>query len=72
MLKFSQFYLLGFFFSNPISYELYLKLIQYQLKVQLFSIYPKDLSSKPTVLQAMSWMCLFKMQRQSTMVSKAL
>jgi len=56
MLKFSQFYLLGLFlFESDIPYvELYLKLTQYQLKVQLSSIYPKYLYSEPIVLQATS------------------
>jgi len=40
MLKFSQFYLLGLFlFESYILYvELYLKLTQYQLNVQLFHL----------------------------------
>jgi len=56
MLKFSQFYLLGLFlFEFYIPYvEHYLKLTQYQLKVQLVSIYPKYLQYEPTVLQATS------------------
>jgi len=53
MLKFSQFYLFGLvLFKSYILYvELYLKLTQYQLIVQLSSIYPRCLYSEPIVLQ---------------------
>jgi len=52
MSKFFQFICLGFF---RVQYaELYLKLTQYQLNVQLSSIYPKYLYSEPIVLQATS------------------
>jgi len=56
MLKFSQLYLLGLvFFESYILYVvLYLKLTQYQLNIQLSSIYPKYLYSELTVLQVTS------------------
>jgi len=69
MLKFSQFYLLALFlFESDIPYvELYLKLTQYQFKVQLSSIYPKYLYFEPIVLQATSVAVLY-LSKNSTQI----
>jgi len=59
-------------FSHLVSRTYSITLTQYQLKVQLSSIYPKHLYSEPTVLQGRRWLYLSKMQCKFFIVSKAI